>query len=366
MVDRNLSDLKICHVVSGDLWGGAEAQVYGLIKGLNERVAVCAILFNYGKLYDRLTATGISVVVVDESNSGFLGLLMGMYKALKRIRPDIIHVHGFKENLIAGLASRGLGINVIRTHHGKGMLGVRKKYTYIERINARYLSDTLIAVSKDLLEYIVKCDVISNDAHVVRNGIKCDLKNHFDSKHARSDTNEVIIGTVGRLVPVKNHIFLINALSKMCEVNDKVKLIIVGDGPLLGELSMQAERLNISEKLIFTGFQDDVDKFLEMMDVFVLCSHHEGVPISLLEAMCFKIPVVCTRVGGIPEVIEDGVNGILVELGNVSALAGACLELIDNPVKARGLVDGAVATVTGDMSFESSLTQTLSLYKKYQ
>ena len=116
--NTNVRHVTICHVISGDLWGGAEAQATALIAGLASHVNVCVIVFNRGELCSRIERSGIAIDVADESTLGFVGMVRRIHGILGHRRPDVVHVHGFKENLIAGIAARMRGIGVVRTHHG--------------------------------------------------------------------------------------------------------------------------------------------------------------------------------------------------------------------------------------------------------
>ncbi len=131
-------------------------------------------------------------------------------------------------------------------------------------------------------------------------------------KEWRIDDKVVLIGTVGRLVPVKGHSILIEALNILHKSNPDVLLLLVGEGPLRGHLEAVVKRLGLERAVIFAGHQEQSYDFINMMDFFVLSSLHEGVPMVLLEALALKRPVIASGVGGIPEVVAHGVSGMLV------------------------------------------------------
>ncbi|GFE85462.1 glycosyltransferase [Steroidobacter agaridevorans] len=353
--------IRICHVISADLWGGAEAQAAALIARLADRADVCVVAFNRGELYSRMESARIPVELVDERTLGFAGLVRRMHSVLGKWRPDLVHVHGFKENLVAGIAARLRGIPIVRTHHGRGMIGAGKRHAYIERFNAALLTDGLIAVSKDLAEFLRASGISSRNLHVIKNGIALSAEDHGRAPATRTE-RPFTLGTVGRLVPVKNHKCLLHAFKLIHDEIDAARLIIVGDGPLAAQLESLAAQLGISGQVLFTGFQRDVNQYLRGLDAFVLSSLHEGVPMSLLEAMSMYIPVVCTRVGGIPEVITDNHNGMLVDSDDAESLAAALKKLAADRSFAERLAANARATVTGELSFDSCLASTISLY----
>lgn len=359
--------IRVCHVVSGDLWGGAEAQASALIQGLADHADVCVVVFNRGELCSRIEASRIPVELADEKVVGFAGLVRRVHSILEKWRPQLVHVHGFKENLAAGLAGRLLGIPIVRTHHGRGLIGAGKRHTYIERLNAAFLTDAVIAVSNDLAEFLRRSGLSLRNLHIIRNGIALPAGDHrvaIVRGTAGQGNPSFTVGTVGRLVAVKNHKCLLKAFKRIHDEIDIARLIIVGDGPLAGQLESLAVELGISGQVRFTGFQRDVDDYLRSLDVFVLCSLHEGVPISLLEAMSMGIPVVCTRVGGIPEVLTDNHNGMLVESDDAESLSAAVRKIAADRTFAQWLADNARSTVAGEFSFDTCLASTISLYSR--
>jgi glycosyltransferase involved in cell wall biosynthesis len=132
-----------------------------------------------------------------------------------------------------------------------------------------------------------------------------------------------IVCTVGRLMPVKGLNHLLHAAQRLAAVRDDIAFAVVGDGPLKGELLKMVTELGIERQVFFIGFRRDVREILGSADAFVLTSLHEGIPMSLLEAMSIGLPVVATRVGGIPEVVEDGSSGFLVPPGDEESIAAA-------------------------------------------
>jgi glycosyltransferase involved in cell wall biosynthesis len=357
--------IRICHVISGDLWGGAEAQATALIQRLAEHADVCVIVFNRGELSSRIEKLGIPVDLADERAFGFAGLIRQVHSTFRKRRPHLVHVHGFKENLVSGIAARLYGIRIVRTHHGRGMIGVGKRHTHIERLNAAFLTDGLIAVSKDLAEFLRLSRLSLRNLHIIRNGIELSAKGNgrvAEKSDMPQEGRTFTVGTVGRLVAVKNHKCLLQAFKSIQQEIDTARLVIVGEGPLAAQLESLATELGISGKVLFTGFQREVGQYLRSLDLFVLSSLHEGVPMSLLEAMSMEIPVVCTRVGGIPEVITHNHNGILVESDDAESLSAAVKKIEADRGFAKRLADNALATVTGELSFDSCLASTISLY----
>ncbi len=363
--------MKILHLITGDMWAGAEVQMLGLARALSAGHAVRleVVTFNGGALASRLRQQGVPVEVVSEADHGLWGLVTACRRTMARFEPDVLHTHGFKENLVGGIAARLRGTRVVRTHHGKGMIGAAFRYDAVERLNAQLLSDRLIVVSNDLEQFLGEFGLPRKKMTVVLNGVSPLEKPPRDEvialKHQLGLPEEsIVVGTTGRLVSVKGHADFLRAARLISEADSRVRFVIVGDGPLMSELVVEAETLGIRGVTVFAGFRDDAARLGEAFDVFALTSRHEGIPIALLEAMSLGKPVVATNVGGIPEVVSDGVNGMLVPPGDPGAFARACLQLLgDAPLRGR-LSEAAAADVRDRFSVDGCARQTLAVYQE--
>jgi glycosyltransferase involved in cell wall biosynthesis len=140
-----------------------------------------------------------------------------------------------------------------------------------------------------------------------------------------------VVGMVAKLTPVKGHEFFLAAAQRVAREHEGVRFLVVGDGPLRGRLEETASSLGLDGRIHFVGAREDVDTLLKIMDVFVLSSTSEGSPNVIVEAMAAGVPVVATRVGGVPELVRDGESGILVEPGDVDGLSRAMLALLTDP-----------------------------------
>jgi protein-tyrosine-phosphatase len=211
-----------------------------------------------------------------------------------------------------------------------------KMYESIDRFALRRWASVIVAVSKNLADSLRRSGFWPGMVTAIHNGtapippVSPEVRARV-RRELNVPADALLIGTVGRLVPVKGHVDLVRAIALAQPKMPHAKLLIAGDGPLLGELCAMAGRLGVDQHCIFTGHRADVHQLLAAMDVFVLPSLSEGIPMALLEAMSLGLPVVATRVGGIPEVVRDRVTGLLVPAGDDRALAEACLELARYP-----------------------------------
>jgi L-malate glycosyltransferase len=363
--------VKVLHIITGDLWAGAEVQASTLILALKEMHGIeeQVITFNEGMLTENLRRNGFTFTVVDESMHGIPALISTCMKEIASFMPDIVHTHGFKENFTCGIAARIKGAKVIRTHHGKGMIGGKLRYMLIEQINARFLADALISVSRDLENFLVASGLPPEKITVIHNGAEpIDLPSIEKIQALKQEfqipDNSRVIGTTGRLVPVKNHMLFLKAARIINEAMPGTRFVITGDGPLLAELKSYARSLGINHNVIFTGFRNDAKLIAGIFDIFALTSVHEGIPMVLLEAMSLGKPVVSTYVGGIPEIIENGTNGILVTPGDERSFATACLNVLSDETLRKRLLIQAERDIREKHSLAASVSKTYELYKK--
>jgi colanic acid/amylovoran biosynthesis glycosyltransferase len=189
--------------------------------------------------------------------------------------------------------------------------------------------------------------------HVVRCGVDMTRHDGFDDR-ARNGTATVL--AVGRLVSVKGHGVLLAAIARLAEAGQPVKLTIVGDGPRRARLERLAQRLGIADRVAFAGAvgQDDIGRFYEKADVFCLSSFVEGIPVVLLEAMAFGVPVIASQITGIPELIEDGRSGLLVRPGRADLLADALRSLLVDPDRRAALAAEGRRRVGAEFEIDAS------------
>lgn len=318
--------INVAHVVGSLTYGGAENQVIKLLNGLDPvRFEKHLITFSSGRSELR-SLLSPSVKTHNLNLSGLKSLLgiVTMSVLLKRERIHIVQSHMYHVNLYSVLAARLAGVPVVvTTEHGKNSWK-RNHHRVIERRVISPLASIRIAVSNDILETRVQMDRIPAGKMIV-------VPNCVDIPPAvarRADAGAVVLGTVGRFVPAKDYATLLRAAKPVLESNNAAELWLVGDGPEKEDLERLTEDLGIRDRVLFTGWQPDVSKYLSRMTVFVLSSITEGIPVAMLEAMVAGIPVVATRVGGIPEVIEHGKNGLLVDPRRPEELAQAVMQLL--------------------------------------
>ena len=299
------------------------------------------ILLNDGGPASELRRRGINTTVIPESRHTAASIVRQLVGHFARHQVDILHTHNFKDNILGILSTLPRrGCRRVRTVHGRGEpftgLAAAKMRFYrgVDHLFTRWLVDRIVAVSVDLEGDLAR-SFGAQRVTCIHNGIDLDqvevTKLPTELRQALNlGARDFVIGTMGRLVPVKGLETFLKAARIIRGRNKNAKFVIAGDGPLKGALQALACRYGLEQDVLFLGHRDDSYDVLAMMDVLVLPSLSEGIPMVLLEALALARPVVASRVGGIPEVVEDRVTGWLVAAGREAELAEACMALMDD------------------------------------
>lgn len=258
---------------------------------------------------------------------------------VKREGVDLIHCHGYKSNLFAILGTSGDLPKVTTNHNWLTNEWRLKLYCLLDSLWIRRF-DRIIAVSDQIRSAMIgkgipagKISVIDNGVEIVRFSQRT-VSDHLKDKIGIK-RDDFVIGTVGNLNWEKGHAYLIDAANQILRVCDKAKFLIIGDGELRAELEQKVVELGLQRQFVFTGIRRDIPALLRVMNIFVLSSVREGLPMVLLEAMAAGKAIVSSKVGAIPKVLEDRVDGMLVEPMNSEALGASVIELM----MTDGLID---------------------------
>lgn len=368
--------MKICHLASGDLWAGAEVQLAALLAGLQryDRLSLSAVLYNSGVLADRLNALGIPVWVLEESKLNPLRLLLKTRQILKREKIEILHTHRYKENFLGALAGKTSRVkHLVRTVHGMSepFTGYRNLMTrfhhFLDFYVSRFWMEKVITVSRDI-EHSLAAKLRRDKLITIHNGIDLErLRGEKNPAELRQSmgiaADDFVVGSVGRLTPIKGYQFLLRAGKIISRNKPNFKLVLVGDGPERQALTRLARELELEQTVIFTGFTPDVAEVISIFDIFVLSSLHEGISISLLEALGLGVPAVVTDVGGNPEVVGDGKTGLLVPPRDENELARACLMLLADKTKREKMGDRGRVLIKQEFSNKQMAERVYRLYQ---
>lgn len=309
--------LRVMHIISGDLWAGAEVQAYTLLKHLQAEVELCVILMNQGELSEKLTALGITPIIIPETTHSSFSIIRKLSTHIRRFKPDVIHTHRQKENILGSLANllavpfqRKLTPS-IRTAHGAPEFtpkGKQKIQVWLDQFTARWLQRKIIAVSDDLS---TKLESLFPRKHlvVIPNGVDEENLKQLATiaDFRKSAPNSTHIGIIGRLEAVKRvDIFLeMAAILVRDQPQTAWQFHVIGDGKLRKNLEHLAKELGISSQVCFHGHRGDISSCIASLNVIIMCSDHEGTPMTALEALALGKPLIAHDVGGLREILFD-------------------------------------------------------------
>jgi len=365
--------IKVLHIISGDLWAGAEVQVLTLAKALKNstNTTIDIVLLNHGELEQKLISSSVNTIVFDESKLNSLTILWKLIRIIRQIKPDVIHTHRFKENILGCVAAQLNGnIPTIRTSHGAAEHTLswwqlpKRLILWLDFFFGRYLQHAIIAVSEELAEKLKK-DFPASKVHVIENGIDLQgVNKHVFDKKLNATTDTFNIGFAGRLVPVKRVDTLLKTARYTLDnyPEQRIAFHIYGDGPLRDELERLNRNLKTDTIVSFEGHCNDILRRIQNMDALLITSDHEGLPMILLEAMALGTPIIAHAVGGIPHLLDQGRCGILITENKPANFAIGIDHLINSPAKISEITREAKRRVEEKYSAEKNAQAYLLLY----
>jgi len=269
---------------------------------------------------------------------------LAIRRLIREVQPDIVHTHTTTAGFLGRIAARMSGVPVVvhtlHTHPFQGYYNRLRTnlFIFMERIGARF-SDSIITLSESLRRELVEEYDITSKNRITVLPLGFDLSS-FAAVERKQGTfreawnipaNAPLVGIIGRLLPVKNHRLFLRAAALVRAQRPEARFVIVGNGEQREPLREFAAELGLTDAVTFTGWQQDVEQIYSDLDVLVTSSLNEGTPVPIIEALAAGCPVVATRVGGIPDLLDGGRLGALVESGDENALAAAILKTIQNP-----------------------------------
>lgn len=330
----------ICQVLHTLRVGGAEVLAARLGRRLSASYRfVYACLDELGELGAELRQDGFSVTVLGRDRGVDWSCSRRLAHLCRRERVDLIHAHQYTPFFYA-ITARLLYRRppVLFTEHGRHFPDYPKRKRMVVNRLLLEKRDRVVGVGQSVRRALMLNEGIpARSVDVIYNGIN--LKPFLEPGPARYqvrrqlgvDPNDIVLILVARLDPLKDHVTAVRALARVHRMYPNVRLLLVGEGPQHGVIEKEVRRWSLEQSVRFLGLRDDVHRLLAACDICLLTSVSEGIPLTLIEAMASSLPVVATRVGGVPEVVEDGRTGILVDHGDTEALAKQIVRLIENP-----------------------------------
>lgn len=367
----------VAHVIYKLGVGGLENGLINLINQMPvdkyRHMIIC--LKGSTEFRKRLQRTDVKIIDLEKKDGQDWGSFISLYKILKEYRVDIIHTRNLAAieyqvpAFFAGVKSR------VHSEHGWDTFdpdGNNKKYQLLRRILSLFIN-IFIPLSLHLQYYLInKVGISEKKITRICNGVDiqkfypAEIKTLVSDCPLPFDKNIIYVGTVGRMHGVKDQLTLVRAFILLLESNPEilgvVKLILVGEGPLKERAIELLDSHDLSEHAWIPGARGDIADIMRSLDIFVLPSQAEGISNTILEAMATRLPVVATAVGGNIELVQDGINGILVQASNPEEMASALLALVTSREQREQQAESSYQSVLDNFSIQSMVEKYISTY----
>ena len=368
-----MTPIRLLFVLTQPVRGGVEEVVLSLLRRLDPgefRLALAAPPALLEACAGDLAGVRVDVEPVAVESPFDRGALGQLSSFIRRFAADVVNPHLFRSTAVAAPLARWHGARVVETYHGREgwRQGLVRGSFLPDRLVARAV-DRVIAVSEAARTFLVrrkgyparKITVIPNgrDLSVFRPGVARDAAR----KELGLDRTVPLVGVIGRLEMQKGHRYLLDAWPSVVAEFPDVRLLLVGEGTLRGALEARARELGVADSLIFAGFRADVPRMLDAMDIVVLPSLYEGMPLTAIEGSAMARPVVATAVDGTPEVVRDGRTGRLIPPADPAALGEALRGLLRDPEAARSMGQAGRDWVLTRFDVERQVAATAHVYR---
>ncbi len=375
-----MKQTKVLFLITKSNWGGAQRYVYDLATKLSpEKYAVTVALGGEGVLKDKLVTKGIKTISLREmkNETSLLRIRTAsteLTRVLQETKPDVLHSNSSLAGIAGALAARRARVPVtIFTAHAWAF---NEDRSLIQRILIKsihwltvFLTDKTIAVSHAVQQQM-NWPGVQKKMTVVHNGRpQIDFLERHEARVAlakrapqlQSFHDETWTGTIGELHPIKRHNIMIEAVAKLVAEGHQLRHCIIGDGQQQAELEALVTKHKLSEHVFFLGHIDDAAQYLKAFDLYIQPSRSEALAYVVIEATQAGLPIVATDVGGIPEVITNGTEGILIPPDQATQIAKAILQLLSNPTQAAQYAQAAQEK-SQQFSLETMLEKTMEIY----
>ncbi|MGG3478579.1 glycosyltransferase [Peribacillus frigoritolerans] len=326
-----MKKIKILHVIPDFGTGGAEKLVLDLLSNYDKSKFTMAVLSLYNKsntIYEKqLEKKGVEVFYLGKKPGIDISMINKIIKIFKKYNPAVIHTHRYvvRYTLIPSVLLR-IPIR-IHTVHNIAEKELDRIGIKLQNIAYRFFNYIPVAISTSVKNSITDLYKIKSDIPLINNGI--DIEKYI-FKGIKKNSGIINLIHIGRFSPQKNHDFLIDVFSRVAKEKSNVRLRLVGDGELRKHIEDKVKFMGIVDRVEFLGIREDIPNLLAESDIFLMSSDWEGLPLTLLEAMASGLPIVATKVGGIPDVAKHNSNAILVPRKNKELFYKAIVNLIED------------------------------------
>ncbi len=367
----------VAHVVYHFGTGGMENGMVNLFNHMPperfRHVVICQC--GYAEFRHRITEQQVEFFDLGKREGHDYSWMPKLYRLFRQLRPDILHTRNLNA-LEAQFVGAAWGVKGrVHGEHGRDMYdidGTNWKYNLMRRA-ARRVVHQYIAVSKDLAGWLHDTVHVADDRlNQIYNGV--DQDRFHPRRGARPDLGRpeffagatCVIGSVGRMVKVKDYPTLVRAFIQLCRQSDDragLRLVIVGDGPTRAECQAQVDAAGMAAQVLFAGDRSDTADWLRAFDIFVLPSLGEGISNTILEAMASGLPIIATRVGGTPELIKEGISGLMLTPGDADTLTRILADYARDPARREREGAAARARIENEFSWHKAAAAYQAIYE---
>lgn len=355
----------ILHTEASNGWGGQEIRIFSEMIGMKARGHdVLLATPPDTTIYRKAKDAGIKTLAVPMDKNAFIGGVRGLYKVVKENNVDIIGTHSSRDSWIGSIAGRLAGAKVIRYRHISSKLST----SFFTKLVYGPLCDAIITTGGSIKANITEeLGISPAKVRSIPTGTDIGRFAGVSGSAVRSELDigpdDLVLGTAAVLRSWKGHKFIVHAMPRILAEVPQARLVLAGEGPMLPYLEGWCRELGIEDNVHMIGYREDVDRVIAAFDVCVLASYaSEGIPQFVLQSMASGKPVIGTTVGGIPEVVTDGVTGLLVPPEDADAIAGAAIRLFSDADMRRRMGEAGRAVVSERHTLDVMLDSVERLY----
>ena len=356
--------MKIIQIMPEFGLAGAERMCQALtidLKNKGHEVIVCSLYDYHSDITEKIENEGIKIIYLDKKNGFDISMYQKLKKVFKTVKPDIIHTHRYVcKYVVPATYLAHVKSKIVHTVHSVAQKEANAKklqyfFYHCGAVTPVAISET---VKKSILDYY---KLKTNQVPLVENGL--DMSNYLIKRKYEQNDKFFSFLHVGRFSVEKNHNELINAFFVFRKNHPDSRLYLVGTGDLLEEIKNKAENLRLDNSVVFVGLVNDVSKWYEKADAFILPSIYEGMPMTLIESMGRGLPIIASNVGGIPDMIADHKEGLLCDSSADSILKA--MEEVYASKELRELLGRNALKKSAAYSSNMMCEKYISIYEKY-
>lgn len=365
--------MKILHIISSGGMYGAEAVILNLSRSLDpsSHSSVLAVFSNSSnpnlQLHEAATRQGIESHLIPCRGQMDPSVLQSIRRLADRVKPDVVHAHGYKADIYTYLAMRKSSIPLVSTCHTwydndlvVSLYGAADRY-----VLRKYAA--VVSVSDEVTQRLLRSGVAAQKIHLVRNGIELqpfDAATPTLREDSRIPHGNFIVGLIGRLASEKGVDIFLRAAARVVVAIPSASFVVAGDGPDRRALEAMIYQLKLRDKVFMLGRRDDMPSIYASLDIMVSSSRQEGLPIALLEGMASRLPIIATSVGDVPSLIIHDESGMLVPAEDDETLAQAIVSLLRDSAARQRLGARARQTIEQEFSANRMAADYLHVYEQ--